>query len=119
MSDQVRRVWLGFGVALMALVTWVNDQSFAVGLIPPPWDKGAHFLVFLALAGSLGFGLGRGRVRLVLLLVIGFAGFDELRQLHLPGRSADWGDFWVDVSAALLGVAVLCSLPTSRGGVHR
>lgn len=79
-------------------------------LIPTPWDKLAHALVFAVLAIAIGAASGRqGRAMLVLAvgaaLLVGVV--DEWHQVFLPGRSAGWDDLAADGAGGILGAALL------------
>jgi len=106
MSLKSRGLFLAAALLLMAGLSWFNGQPMAAGLIRAPWDLLVHFSVFFALALLLLLGLGAKRLWLVVLLAISFAAVDELRQLYLPGRHADWMDFTADVLAIGVGMAI-------------
>lgn len=92
-------------VLIIGLLFYLGSKPVAVGLFPEPWDKLAHFAVFGAVSGLLWIGLG-GRLPLAIIgLMAGIGALDEWHQASLPGRSADLGDWLVDIGAA--GVAVL------------
>lgn len=105
-----RGVWRVLAALLavaLPLGLWVGGaQPVAVGLIPPPWDKLAHAVVFAVLAAAIGYASGLRGWRVALL---GFAGallvgaVDELHQMTLPGRSAGWDDLAADALGAALG----------------
>jgi VanZ family protein len=92
--------WLALAALAMAVLEWFNGRPEAAGLIAEPWDKLVHLLIF----GGLGLllVLGDCAPRLGFFILMAFGAFDELRQLDLPGRSASWGDFGVDVFAAAI-----------------
>ena len=82
----------------------------AVDLVPAPWDKLLHGVVFALLAWALGLASGfHGWRRLVVAfsgsLLIGL--LDEWHQLYLPGRHAGWPDFIADMVGSLLGTILL------------
>lgn len=106
MNPKPHVLFLAAGLLLMAALSWFNGQPAAAGLVRAPWDLLVHFGVFFVLALLLLWGLGPRRLWLVVLLAIAYAAFDELRQLHLPGRHADWLDFSADVLAVAAGVAI-------------
>lgn len=99
MESKIHWPWVIAGMVLMAALSWGNGQPEAAGLIPAPWDKLAHFLVFGGLTWVLLRGLGRRRWWLVLGVVAGFAGYDELRQFTLPGRHPGLDDLAADMIA--------------------
>lgn len=74
--------------------------------VPSPWDSGLHFVAYAAIAALLWLGT-EGRAPLAVTgAVIALGGLDELRQLFVPGRSAELADFFADTAAAV-SVAVL------------
>ena len=103
----LKRIADAGAIALMVSLTWFNSQPEAAGLIPAPWDKLAHGGIFGALSAALAAACWP-RLWPVAAVVVPFAAFDELRQLHLPGRSADWGDFLTDLAA--MAVVLSCSV---------
>jgi VanZ family protein len=74
---------------------------------PLIWDKLVHWAAYAGLAGLLvlvvqsRYGLNLRRYTVVFLIVGGYGAIDELAQLPIPGRNADFQD-WV---ANLLGAA--------------
>ena len=103
-------------VSLLILVPALfvlGAQPFAVGLVPVPWDKLAHFTLFalLAVLGGLSGGLlrvhGRSLLLLAFVVAVVVGALDEWHQAFLPGRSAGWDDFFADVLGALVGVYLL------------
>ncbi|TLD43978.1 MAG: hypothetical protein FAZ92_03751 [Accumulibacter sp.] len=98
-------VLLALAIAGTASLFVLGAQPLAVGLVPPPWDKLAHALVF----GTLFVVFDRAlklpvSVALAIPLLISAA--DEIHQLFLPGRNPSWAD-WL---AGLSGVAVAAIL---------
>jgi VanZ family protein len=98
-------VLLALAIAGTASLFVLGAQPYAVGLVPPPWDKLAHALVF----GTLFVVFDRAlnlplSVALALPLLISAA--DEMHQLFLPGRNPSWAD-WL---AGLCGVVVAAML---------
>ncbi len=109
------------GVLAMLLVLAIlfglfvlGAQPFAVGLIPVPWDKVAHAVVFAVLAATLGLAIGWRGWRLV-LLAVGVAllvgGLDEWHQFFLPGRQAGWDDLVADAVGGLIGALLVSGRP--------
>lgn len=100
----------------------LGAEPFAVGLVPPPWDKLAHACVYALMAVAIGSASGlRGWRMLVLafvsVLLIGV--LDEWRQMFLPGRQAGLDDLTADGVGGLLGVVVLMSLFRRNGALPR
>lgn len=102
----LRAVAVLVAVALPLGLLVGGAQPVAVGLIPAPYDKLVHALVFAVLAAAIGFASGWRGWRMVLLafcaaLAVGV--LDEWRQMVLPGRSAGWDDLAADALGAALG----------------
>lgn len=100
-----------FGAAVLVFQVFHQGASpDAVALIPSPWDKIAHFVVYSAITALLWFGTA-GRMPLaVLALVAAIGAFDELHQATLPGRNVDGWDFVTDLCAAGVTAFVLIIL---------
>jgi VanZ family protein len=93
-------------------------QPIAVDLVPEPWDKLVHGIVFALLAWALGFASGFHGWRSVSVaffgsLLIGL--LDEWHQLYLPGRQAGWPDFVADTAGGLIGTISLAFWSRKRG----
>jgi len=85
-------------------------QPVAVNLIPSPWDKLAHAVIFALLTWAIGTASGLSGWRRLGLAFLGAALiglFDEWHQMYLPGRKAGWDDFAADVTGSLIGIALL------------
>ena len=68
--------------------------------VPAGWDKAAHVSVFALITALLLYGT-EGRAPLAVLgAVVGFAALDELHQLFMPNRAAEFLDFVADAAAA-------------------
>lgn len=85
-------------------------QPFAINLIPPPWDKFAHVVVFTLLAAAVGYASNWHGKRMwclgfAMAILVGIA--DEWHQTMLPGRAAGWDDLVADTIGAALGATVL------------
>ncbi|GAB4176879.1 MAG: hypothetical protein OHK0026_13940 [Rhodocyclaceae bacterium] len=114
MNLWLKRTAAAGAIVLMVALTWFNAQPVAAGLIPAPWDKLAHAGIFSTLCAALVLA-GWPRLWPAAVIVVPFAAFDELRQLYLPGRSADWGDFFTDLAA--MAVVLACAAALRRRGV--
>jgi len=106
-------------VAVPVGLFYGGAQPYAVGLIPPPWDKFAHAGVFALLAGAIGYASGLRGARMWWLgfsiaVLVGAA--DEWHQATLPGRAAGWDDMAADAVGAALGATALRQW---RQRVHR
>jgi VanZ family protein len=93
-------------------------QPIAVNLVPEPWDKLLHGVVFALLAWALGFASGFHGWRSLAVaffgsLLIGL--LDEWHQLYLPGRQAGWSDFVADMAGGLIGTVSLTLWNRKRG----
>ena len=92
---------------VIALLFQQASNPDAVNLIPPPWDKLAHFAVYSTITALLWFGTG-GRMPIALLAIVALTGaFDELHQGAIPGRVADGWDFIADFTASVTTALVL------------
>lgn len=113
-SPFVRGLCLVLAVATIVQLFYLGAQPMAVGLIPPPWDKLAHFGVYSAITALLWIGTA-GRMPLaVIAAVVAVGALDELHQASLPGRSADAWDFVTDVCASA-GTALALLLHDASG----
>lgn len=88
----------------------VGTQPVAVNLIPSPWDKLAHGVLFSLLTCGIGIASGlRGRRMWVIAattaLMVGL--LDEYHQLYLPGRQASLSDLGADFAGIIAGTALL------------
>lgn len=93
-------------LVLTAGLFFGGAQPVAVGLFTPPWDLLAHASVFASIGGLSGLASGARGWRLLLVCLLGavtVGAMDELHQLRLPGRSADWNDLAADAVGGLLG----------------
>jgi VanZ family protein len=69
--------------------------------VPQGWDKVAHFACFSVITALLWRGTC-GRAPLAVLgAVVAFAALDEVHQIFMPARSAEFLDFVADATAAL------------------
>ena len=90
-----RFVCLASGIGIMLALLFVGAHR-----IPPGWDKLAHFVCFGVITALLWRGT-EGRAPLVLLAtVIAFGALDELHQIFMPMRTAEFADFFTDAAAA-------------------
>jgi len=121
----MRIAYLIVAVALVALLFYLGSKPFAAGLVPPPWDKLAHFSFYALITVLLARGMGTVPAWLPVALVAGVGFLDEAHQLFVPGRSADLGDWATDIVAAICVVLLLQGLAArdrpgrgSSGGIN-
>ena len=109
-----RAAGLGAAIVLVVNLFVIGAQPVAVGLIPPPWDKLAHVLLFAALGALLMIAsAGRwGALAVAVLIAIGLA--DELLEAGLPGRVVSVVDLSADVVGAVAGVAAMALVLARR-----
>jgi VanZ family protein len=110
MSQAARAVFLLAGLAVAIALFYFGGKPVAVGLVAEPWDKLAHFAVYSAITALLLLGTRMRWPIATLLLVCMIGGCDELRQLWLPGRSADVGDLVADIAAGIATCLLLLHL---------
>lgn len=82
----------------------------AVNLIPSPWDKLVHAVIFALLTWAIGTASGLSGWRRLGIAFLGAALIgllDEWHQIYLPGRKAGWDDFAADVTGSLVGIVLL------------
>jgi VanZ family protein len=102
-------------VAVIFQLFYLGSQPFAAGLVPAPWDKLAHLVVYSAITALLWTGMGGNRPALAIAVVIAIGALDELHQAGVPGRRAEMGDFLVDVCAGVgTGIAMLLYARTTK-----
>jgi VanZ family protein len=98
---------------LMFQLFYLGAQPFAGHLVPQFYDRLAHLALFSTLTALLWIATG-GRHSIALIAFIAAVGaIDELRQVQLPGRSADTFDFLTDCWGAF-GTACALLLHGSR-----
>lgn len=114
--------WLRLAaIALLAALAvnlfYQGAQPYAVGLIPSPWDKLAHLMLFGGLAalawvalGARGAGAHLGAIAIAVAVGL----LDEAAQSLLPGRSVDVVDIVADIGGAVFIVLLLVALRTRR-----
>ena len=78
-------------------------------------DKVEHMLAYFGLAFLLAFALHfkNKQIKLskiflyVILITTAYAGFDELHQMLIPFRSAEWLDFLADIIGSIIGATTV------------
>jgi VanZ family protein len=106
-SAGARATGLAAAMVLIATLFVIGAQPIAVGLIPSPWDKLAHGLLFATLGVLLVIAAAGRRAWLVLATLIAVAITDELLQGNLPGRVVSVADLAADVAGAVAGVTAM------------
>jgi len=105
------RWWAALSVVAVAAGLYVGGaQPVAVGLFTPPWDLLAHASVFAVIGAAAGVASGARGGRLLLFSLLGalvVGSMDELHQLRLPGRTADWEDLLADLVGGSLGAVFM------------
>lgn len=84
--------WLVAGLLGVGALFVLGEQPFAVGLVPVPFDKLAHFVAFGALFLILDCALVLP-LWLALMIPLLISAADEFHQIFLPGRQpglVDW-----------------------------
>ncbi len=118
----MRLVAGGVALGLVAGLFFGGAQPQAVNLVPAPWDKLAHGVVFALLALSCGLAMPGPRrlapgLGMAVAVVLGL--LDEYHQTGLPGRHADIGDLLADATGALIGAWAVWRLRgKGRAGAH-
>lgn len=100
------------GVVLYFLFD-LGSKPVAVGLVPAPWDKLAHGVLFAFLAFVGGYSASilelprRQLYAFTFIAAVLLGAFDEWHQLSLPGRQAGFDDLACDALGALIGLIAL------------
>jgi VanZ family protein len=98
-----RRLWLGLGLALAAVILLLsllpNKDLPDIHL----WDKAKHTLAYVALAFWFGSVVVRRDYLWLALVLIAFGGAIELLQAQV-GRDAEWGDLLADAVGTTVGL---------------
>jgi hypothetical protein len=124
--------WLSYAPAALwtAFVLWLGSRTWDGVVVDWDWqpnDKLLHFWMYGTLGLLLRFGwqwAGRKPAPALLVLAGVLVGlYDELHQRTVPGRSADYRDFIVDVAAVVFGFILITLIHrlfrrTQTRGVH-
>jgi len=95
------RFWLMLALLGVSALYVLGAQPFAVGIVPSPFDKLAHALVF----GGLFLVLDSALVLplwLALMIPLLVSAGDEFHQIFLPGRQAGLDDWLAGLCGVLL-----------------
>jgi len=99
--------WLVVGLLGVTALFVLGAQPFAVGIVPSPYDKLAHALlfgsIFLVVDSALALPLW-----LALLIPLLVSGGDEIHQLFLPGRQPSLADWLAGVCGVALAAYWRC-----------
>ena len=108
------RFWAALTVLTLTAGLFLGGAlPVAVGIFKPPWDLLAHTGVFTVIGATFGLASGVRGWRLLLFSLLGVlavGAMDELHQLRLPGRHADWNDLAADLVGGLIGALLLGSV---------
>jgi VanZ family protein len=105
-------------LALIANLFFHGSKPYAVGLVPHPWDKVVHALLFAILATLIRLTLPTLPSVGVLTFIGAIALADELHQLRLPGRNADVIDWVADVAGAAVALLVIKLVIKRSSSLH-
>lgn len=98
----------------MAATIFIGADTVGQDLpIPPPLDKGVHFLYYGIMAFLLAHGVGRRWLIVPLILVPAIGVLDEWHQAGIPGRDASFFDWLADELGTVVFVYAYARL---RGG---
>lgn len=97
-------------VIVAANLFWHGSKPYAVGIVPAPWDKGLHVVLYAGFASSAWVGMGGTRWiadggAVIAAMLVGVA--DELVQSYLPGRVVGLDDLLADLTGVVLAVVAL------------
>jgi len=105
------RAWLAVGLWVVFQLTLTSLPGKDLPPLPNDWfDKVAHGGLYLGLgflvarAGS-GEGWGSRAFLVAWMVIVLCAGLDEMHQLIVPDRDAEWTDWAADVFGAAGGLA--------------
>lgn len=122
-----RRSWRAFlavtayGIALF----WINHIPQIGVSLGGGKDKYAHFGAYGLLSFLIAWGFfpeRRGTARgyaLIFLMSAAYGAMDELLQTFVPNRSAEWQDWFADLSGAGLALLAHCLLAPPLGRIRR
>ncbi len=118
--DWTGRALLGCWWGLIFLATHV-PMPVSEGPSPLP-DKLIHYVMYFGLGLLLPLWRGWGQRMTMrtlatdLAILAGYAAVDELLQIPIPGRSAEWLDVVADVAGGLTGLVVFAVTRWRRRG---
>lgn len=99
-----------FILAILLGLFVLGKHSFAVNLVPSPWDKILHGSIFSLLAYCIGLASGLHGCSRLIAAVLGallIGALDEWHQVYLPGRTPEWSDLAADATGSLIGALIL------------
>lgn len=112
-----RRIFLWAPVVAYMAVIFYSSSQPDMPLPPGLADKPTHSLGYMvlsilfvrALAGGLPARITPATALLAVVLTTAYGATDEIHQMYVPGRFADWNDLAADALGAVLG-ALVCWL---------
>jgi VanZ family protein len=87
--------------------------------MPPGGDKPWHLLAYVglgvvvvrAVAGGLPAAIGWSTALTAIVIGVGYAATDELHQMFVPGRTAQWSDLLADAIGICVGIVICRAWP--------
>jgi VanZ family protein len=104
------RLWAPVAIYMAGifLVSAQSDPPMPPGVSDTPMHGLAYLglavVVFRAVAGGLPARVTRRTAIVTLIITVGYGATDELHQLWVPGRSAEWHDLYADGIGAAIGL---------------
>jgi VanZ family protein len=98
------RVGLFVVVGILILLFGFGSTPASGNLVPTPWDKAIHVLVFAALSFCLSAALPRAALGSVAALALGIGLADELHQYLVPTRQPGFDDWLADAAGTFCGL---------------
>jgi VanZ family protein len=117
-SDRLRTLCLLLLATLVAVLLIGGHQPEVQSvLLPPPWDKAAHMVIYggFAALAWVAAGARRRLPPMAVVLLIGL--MDEAMQYYTPGRHADFADLVADLVGG--GLAMIALVPLRRWRMAR
>lgn len=95
-------------IAVLLSAVFIGGHHPSSGrLFPPPWDKVVHFSFYGTLTFFVGIALPKIRLPIIWLIIISIGIADEIHQIFVPGRHAEFSDLGADAIGALTALAIL------------
>lgn len=112
-TSRLLRLWQLFSLTacltMLVMIFGMGDSTLATSTLTlnPPWDKLLHATVYGTMAGLLQFSGAMRSGLAIWLILLAVGAIDEIQQIHIPGREANFLDLLADAIGCLLGVAVM------------